>query len=122
MDSSPSEMQKARNMSVVARVTLSSDFSSVVVDLCKDESLGLISKNTLLFPAQTFSIDQIEEVIRKIARMTLSASIQTATVDGMGISRISSFVGDAPRGPGRPDNHPLTTDTDSVSWSFDRQS
>ena len=66
MNPPPSEMQKARNLPFVAKVTLSADFAYVVVELRKDPSLGLLHKNTLFYPANAFNLSLLEATIDKM--------------------------------------------------------
>jgi hypothetical protein len=60
------ELQKARKLLLVGKVSLSSDGTLVIVELRKDASHGLLNKNTLYLPSYDFSVDKLEAAIGKV--------------------------------------------------------
>ncbi|GAB3972287.1 hypothetical protein GCM10028806_24120 [Spirosoma terrae] len=68
MYSSAYEITKASALPFVAKVILSSDFLSVIVELRKTPSLGLPRKNILYFSASSFTAQQVEEAYNRIKK------------------------------------------------------
>jgi hypothetical protein len=61
-----SELQQARLLPLVLKVHVSSDLTTVAVDIRDTTSPKVRHKNTLYFEAGSFSVAQVEKAIERI--------------------------------------------------------